>query len=735
MIPAPLVLDSLRRVGDPLADEVVSQLFGRKLIADANALFGLLTRNDGIPDQPQPVKALLEDFLHLTAELPAFADEAQLARGAQFFQDHGPQILTVLGAYSLPLDYAAKNGVQVLARTARMTGNPNRRIVETAQMLSEVLSPGGLSNTGGGIRAIQKVRLIHAAVRYLIHSYDRTWRPEYGTPINQEDMVGTMLSFSVAVIEGLRRLGMEPAAADAEAYFHSFRVLGYLMGISSQVLPESLAEARELALLIGKRQLGESSEGRELTRALVRLMDEAYPWPLKGMGPALMRFLLGEELADQLAVPKTSWGEQQILRIQQRFYISAESAANQYSFFAALRHTISHWYLTHLEMIDRGSGRPQLQIPETLRAAWRTSGEAKSPPGPPAGAAKPLRPLPRPVGLRFIPHPVDRNHRITQSYHELSEAMGDLLGAPRVADWCTFAKFASRQAGHHIRETSLTSSQLLSAFFDRKADGKLLRIIDDMRQIPARLSMAGRLLTLCLKRCSHSLDLGDVRRSSGPRVITAIGDFRAAAARLNRAFFLGNLRVYENIAPAYHTFLRVAYSDYPNIPDAALSFDAEVDPMGYLQRGLCCYRDALRCSRAGDISTRDERVREGNLWLGLHEQGCVLQPLFDEVREELKVLSDGIVVNDPRGMTRMLPRGGDWGDFYDRMGIDPSKVGNQPWTSLPPLRSAAERAGTIAAYFDDGLRAESLMATRPTDILPMFKAAEDDLLEEERYLE
>ena len=43
------------------------------------------------------------------------------------------------------------------------------------------------------------------------------------------------------------------------------------------------------------------------------------------------------------------------------------------------------------------------------------------------------------------------------------------------------------------------------------------------------------------------------------------------------------------------------------------------------------------------------------------------------VREELKVLSDGIVVNDPRGMTRMLPGGGDWGNFYDRMGIDHSR--------------------------------------------------------------
>ena len=76
----------------------------------------------------------------------------------------------LFGAYALPLDYAAKNGVQVLVRTARMSENPNRRLVETAQLLTDVLSAWGLSKTGRGVRAIQKVRLIHAAVRYLIRS-------------------------------------------------------------------------------------------------------------------------------------------------------------------------------------------------------------------------------------------------------------------------------------------------------------------------------------------------------------------------------------------------------------------------------------------------------------------------------------------------------------------------------------------------------------------------------------
>ena len=283
MIPTAAALDSLRTIGDPPADEVICQLFQRKLVENANSLFKLLTENNHMPDKSHPAAALLNDFLEYTGLLPEFAEQSLLDRGAAFFQDHGPQILTILGAYSLPLDYAANKGVQVLIRTGRMNGSLNRRIVETAQMLTDMLQPGGFLPGGCSIRVIQKVRLIHAAVRDLIRCHDPTWRDEYGTPINQEDMAGTLLSFSYAVIDGLQRLGLNPAAADAEAYCHCFRVAGQLLGIQAPLLPSSLDAAKELAHLIRGRQIvGSSEAGREMTAALLRLMDEAYPWPLKG---------------------------------------------------------------------------------------------------------------------------------------------------------------------------------------------------------------------------------------------------------------------------------------------------------------------------------------------------------------------------------------------------------------------------------------------------------------------
>ena len=51
------------------------------------------------------------------------------------------------------------------------------------------------------------------------------------------------------------------------------------------------------------------------------------------------------------------------------------------------------------------------------------------------------------------PHPVLRNLRITQAYYELSTATARRIGS--TANWCTFATWASKQAGQSIRGDDL----------------------------------------------------------------------------------------------------------------------------------------------------------------------------------------------------------------------------------------------------------------------------------------
>ena len=65
---------------------------------------------------------------------------------------------------------------------------------------------GALDAGGAGIRSAQKVRLMHDAVRHLI--LEHGWDPALGLPINQEDQLGTLLTFSAVILDGLRKLGL-----------------------------------------------------------------------------------------------------------------------------------------------------------------------------------------------------------------------------------------------------------------------------------------------------------------------------------------------------------------------------------------------------------------------------------------------------------------------------------------------------------------------------------------------
>ncbi|MDQ3265404.1 MAG: hypothetical protein M3Y59_17395 [Myxococcota bacterium] len=74
-------------------------------------------------------------------------------------------------------------------------------------------------------------------------------------------------------------------------------------------------------------------------------------------------------------------------------------------------------------------------------------------------AAPPVRvPIPGtyPVGADIdrivaMEDPVARNHAITQGYHDVSNAVGELLGKEN-ANWATFGVWASKQAGQTIRK-------------------------------------------------------------------------------------------------------------------------------------------------------------------------------------------------------------------------------------------------------------------------------------------
>src|SRR5262245_51791894 len=85
-----------------------------------------------------------------------------------------------------------------------MLDRARHRIFETAQFLFDVLEHGGLAPGGRGVAACQLVRLTHAAIR----SRTDGASGHDGRPVKQEDMLGTLLLFSVTTLHTLDKLGL-----------------------------------------------------------------------------------------------------------------------------------------------------------------------------------------------------------------------------------------------------------------------------------------------------------------------------------------------------------------------------------------------------------------------------------------------------------------------------------------------------------------------------------------------
>ncbi len=197
---------------------VIAQLLKDGEIASVNNLMRNLVANEY--PVPESLPATVRDYLAQSGTLPDWADTKLIQAGEQVFWRYGPELILILYCYSLPFCYAGRNGVQVLALTTRLMSNPARRIVETAQMLVDVMQAGGLTQAQGrGRRTIQKVRLMHGAIRNLAQN-SGTWKAEYGLPINQEDLAGTLMSFSWVALDGLAKIGITLSSADGEAYLH-----------------------------------------------------------------------------------------------------------------------------------------------------------------------------------------------------------------------------------------------------------------------------------------------------------------------------------------------------------------------------------------------------------------------------------------------------------------------------------------------------------------------------------
>lgn len=211
------------------------------------------------------------------------------------------------------------------------------------------------------------------------------------------------------------------------------------------------------------------------------------------------------------------------------------------------------------------------------------------------------------VGLSDL---VLRNLLITQSYHELSSALARRLGPS--SNWCTYATWASKQAGQTIRKEDL--GRVLE--HEIEASPGIFRAFGELAQAASRLG-------------SRLDPLGIFR--SARRALLGLPVLERASEAVSR----GNRKVFEEIAREFSRFLAELASDGAFDAGRIERFNERLrdgdppDGQGYLRRAFLHFYEALFETHP---KARAERILLANLEIGFHEQ-TRLQPELEDALE------------------------------------------------------------------------------------------------------
>jgi hypothetical protein len=203
--------------------------------------------------------------------------------------------------------------------------------------------------------------------------------------------------------------------------------------------------------------------------------------------------------------------------------------------------------------------------------------------------------------------PIIRNLQITQCYYEISQSVAPLAGPS--ANWCTFATWASKQAGQTIRTEDLVHAFEERFYVSTEATALLQNIVTRVRRWGAELETQN-LKTAVLQ----ALNPGE------------------ALARASDAVARGNRKVFQEIGREFARFLATFHDDTRFDPDEIARFCASLRPgdppdgQRVLGEAFGAYCEARH---AEDAKDKSELMLLANLRAGFHEQ-IRLQPEIAE---------------------------------------------------------------------------------------------------------
>jgi hypothetical protein len=357
------LLDAMSKIEDPPAAEVMACVLdgGHEAIRQ---ILVFLRHWQAQPNDALPPSVYA--YFTRPVELPAWVEPARLELTEKLTEVYGPYVLLAIALGSFPAFFTDAVGARafVVARTLRSDVLSNR-LIEIVQLAIYAGSEGGLraSPKGPGTLAVQKLRLIHVTIRALLRPH---WDAAWGSAIlSQEDLASATLGFALRTIDALPRLGIVLTADEKEAIFHTWKFMGYLLGLRDELLPVDVADGLLLQARIAERRVRPSELGTELLRDLTSVVKSFLPFWLRGTVPALMRHVMGAEVADLLRMPKAGFSIVAYLLALIGWLMN-----NDRSTFLWLSKVVRPRLLEALSTVKRRE-RGKLVLPGELRASWK----------------------------------------------------------------------------------------------------------------------------------------------------------------------------------------------------------------------------------------------------------------------------------------------------------------------------------------------------------------------------
>lgn len=290
-------LEALRQVMDEPSDNAIEAIYHPEestSMRDLAAILKKMAKNDEVHSKNLP--PALHDFLDSVLEM-TFTEEdiEKFNRTHEIWKQHGMNFVFILFFRGLPYTYMAERPANVLHETKLLETKTDRRVIETAQFVFDVMEKNWWEPDKRGILTALKIRIMHSAMRHIIlYSGEKQWNEEWGKPISQEDLIATNQVFSLEFFKGMKMLGKPLSKEDQEAWFHTWKTIGKIMGVQDKLLADTVEEAWELQHKIYAHLFNDETKvGIHLADALVETIHNFY------MPKKLVLFLMKTMLADE----------------------------------------------------------------------------------------------------------------------------------------------------------------------------------------------------------------------------------------------------------------------------------------------------------------------------------------------------------------------------------------------------------------------------------------------------